>query len=162
MTHDFAKKRARSKAPRVASWVWLFTSVVTGFFIIFIYYLVDIAPEADDFTRKLERETSQHTQAKSVTPLTPSRAEVSTPESSPRLTFYRELALLKMVPHEIGEFFPPPLKGRKKARSSKKARDSKKERSPEKNPGLERKIDCKESRHPIALHAANRLFSKLI
>ena len=120
MTQDYAKQRAPSQSPRVASWVWLFTSLVTGSFIAFIYYLIDIAPQADQFSREIARHAEQRSQTESSAP---SASKVEKDER-PRYTFYNELARRKMVPRSFEEFLPRLSKEEKKkvAREKKEAR----------------------------------------
>lgn len=125
MTHDFAKKRAPNQAPRVPSWVWIFTSLVACTFIAFVYYLANIASEAEDFTRQLEQQASLNLEKPKPTPhhaIKPSEGiqKDKSAMSGPRFTFYDELARLKMVPREVEKFFPRLSKEEKKKEALKK------------------------------------------
>jgi len=124
LTHDFAKKNnAPSRAPRVAGWVWAFTSLVTAGFVAFIYYLADITPEADSFAREVNHhvntakpiEDTTHSNKPSIV-----KKQYSKPEANgPRFTFYDELARLKMVPKEVEKFLPRLSKAEKRIEREK-------------------------------------------
>lgn len=77
MTHDYAKKpkpvkkrkkstTSKKKGSQVPGWVWLFTGIVTGLFIAFLVYLVDVTPQvqpeqAEAVARKADPEPDEKT-----------------------------------------------------------------------------------------------------
>jgi cell division protein FtsN len=115
LTHDFAKKSPPPPTSRLSGWVWLFTGLVTGIFAAFIYYLADIAPEAEEFTRQLTEKVKQANELpkQSSSPKQETQATTDAP-AGPRFTFYDELAKLKVIPPEVEKMLPRTLKKNEK------------------------------------------------
>lgn len=89
MTRDFAKKKrapARRTRPKsqVPGWVWLFTGVVVGGFVVFLVRLADVEPPS----APTAKESREQTPTAKVAP-EPKAEEESTPK--PRFDFYKLL-----------------------------------------------------------------------